>query len=200
MSASIAINPVITTNAQNSFLLETSGYVAGTYLDDPGLRYQLEGGVLGAVTQPCWGSLPISLAVPAVGAATMLGSVALLAASSGANINAWMVFNQASAGIQTATSSVPQYLPGMSINFLRVGCGLRLVLPVYATDVATIAGAAPTIDLYWDFTNYRITSTAGTGILPVIAESVHTNGKIPVYNSGTGAVNWSTGPVIVVRI
>ena len=61
---SISFNPQVTTNISNGFVLSTEGYVQGVFLDDPSMRTQLEGGIVGSgVSQPLWGGLAVSLAV-----------------------------------------------------------------------------------------------------------------------------------------
>jgi hypothetical protein len=202
--ATIAVNPMLSTNSTTSFLLQTDGFVSGTFLDDPALRYQLEAGyVASSVAIPVWGGLPIALAVTAPGAggaSSGLGPSCVLSTSA-ATINAWTVFNQASAMLLTASSGVPTAVSQMSVNFIRVGCNLRLILPVKAADVSTLSGGSPTQSIYWDPVNYYITvtSTSNYAVTSQI-EFLNTNSKLPSYNSGTGAVTWTTGSSICIRI
>src|ERR1700761_4106425 len=155
MAASVSFNPMQTTGAAGAFILSTDGFVQGTFLDDPAMRYQLEGGyVASSQSTPLWGGLPITLSVPATGTPNALGSGAVIAASL-AGINGWTLFNQASAGILTSSSNVPLYASGMSINFARPGSLLRIVLKINPADVNALVGAAPSVSLYWDPTNLR---------------------------------------------
>ena len=68
MAATITLTPMQTTGVPDSFLLLTDGFVSGTMLDDPAIRYQIEGGVVAASqATPLWGGLPLTLAIPALG-------------------------------------------------------------------------------------------------------------------------------------
>jgi hypothetical protein len=199
----ISLAPYVMTNSQESFLLQTDGFVQGVFLDDPALRYQLEGGVVVSTqTIPLWGGLPISLAVVAPGAggaSSGLGQV-IAAATAEGNIDGWCVFNQASAGVITPSSPVPLFSASTSANFIRAGCGLSLVLPVNPTAVNTIAGGASNQAIYWDYTNNRV-DTSGTGALGLQILALNTNSKTVTYTSGTGFATWNNaGSVIVVRV
>ena len=193
-----------TSVSRSSFLLQSDGFVAGTFIDDPANRYQLEGGVVGAAqTTPLYGSLPLTLTVTAPtssGASSGLGESAV-AATAVANIDAWCVFNQASAGLISATSNVPLYYAGQSLNFVRVGSGLWVVLPVKAADVNTLAGGASNQAIYWDYTNNWV-AAAGTGALGLQIISLNTNSKTITYVAGPPiTANWAGGgSVIVVRV
>ena len=46
VAANITINPSLTSNALGSFNIASTGYIQGTALDNPAVRYQLAGGVL----------------------------------------------------------------------------------------------------------------------------------------------------------
>jgi hypothetical protein len=193
-----------TTVSQSSFLLNSDGYVAGTFLDNPGRRWDLEGGVVAsAVTTPIWGGQPLTNTVvaPTTRGSSGLGETVQLAATTGANIQSWAVFNQASAGVIAGNSNVPLYYANQSINFVRVGCGLWLVLPVNPTAVATIAGGLANQAIFWDFTNNRV-DTTGTGALGYQIIGLNQNSKTVTFAAGPPiTANWNTtGSVIVVRV
>ena len=211
MPASITWNPMQTTNSTSSFVLFSDGYVSGMFMDDPAIRYQLEGGVVSqSATVPLWGGLPISLAVPAVngqfGQPTNLGATCTLAAatlSTQANgIHAWSVFNQAAAGIITPSSGVPTYGSGMSVNFMRAGTNARICLPLSSTLANTLVGGSPNQQVSWDFVNQTLIAyNAAVGALPIVIETVSVTSKIVVYTPATGAVAWNAaGSCAVVRI
>jgi hypothetical protein len=193
-----------TTVSKNSFLLQSDGFVAGTFIDDPAKRYQLEGGVVGSgQTTPLYGGLPLTNTVTAPGsggASSGLGE-AVVAATALANIDSWCVFNQAAAGVISATSNVPLYYAGQSINYVRVGSGLWVVLPVKPADVNTLAGGASNQAIYWDYTNNYVAAT-GTGALGYQIISLNTNSKTVTYAAGPPiTANWAAGgSVIVVRV
>lgn len=202
MAATISLAPYETTNSETSFLLQTDGFVAGTFLDNPGLRYTLEGGAVSASqSTPLYGGLPITLEVPAPGAggaSSGLGST-ILAATSETNVDGFCVFNQASAGVITPSSNVPLYPSNTSANFVRTGSGLWLVLPVKAADVNTIAGGGSNQAIYWDYTNNYVTVTSGGGgALGFQIIALNSNSKVVDYSAGQA--NWTTGDVIIVRI
>ena len=199
----ISFNPMTTTGVNNGFVGNTKGYVQGVILDDPAMRYQLEGAQVDASqSTPLWGGLPISLKVPAVDSDAGLPS-AVAAATLNA-INGWAVFNQASAGIITPSSPVPLYSSGMSLNFVRPGSLLRIVLPVEnTTQLNSLIGDAPNVALYWDTVNNCLTTTSAGNIgpLPISLENLSAQSKIVNYNSGTGQATWNfNGPAAVVRI
>ncbi len=200
MASTIPVAPYLTTNAQHSFLLQTDGFVEGTFLDNPAFRYTLEGGIVSASqATPLYGGLPLTIDVPAPGAggsSSGLGST-LLAATAEANIDGWCVFNQASAGVITPSSTVPLYPSSTSANYVRQGSGLWVVLAVNPTAVDTIAGGGANQAIYWDYTNNRVDVT-GTGALGLQIVALNTNSKTISYNSGSA--NWTTGSVIVVRV
>lgn len=199
----ISFNPMTTTGINDAFVVDTGGYISGTFLDDPNNRYNLEGGqVAAAQAQPLWGGLPISLGVPNADAYQSGPSISL--ATSLAAIAGWSLFNSASAGIITPSSNVPLYSAGMSANFGRAGSDLRIVLPVESTTILdALQGAAPNVDLYWDPANYCLTtSSAGTyGPLPVQLLFLSSTSETVSYSSASGNAIWVPGsPAAVVRI
>ncbi len=193
--------PFTTTGISDGFVVSTDGYVQGTYLPDPANRYNLEGGYVASTqTQPLWGGLAVALAVPAVGDNAQ--GPALVAATSLATINGWTLFDQASAGLISATSNVPLYSAGMSANFARPGSNLRICLAVESTTILdALAGAAPTVDLYWDPVNLCLTTTAAAnyGPLPIQVEALSITSKTVTYVSPNA--NWNyAGAAAIVRI
>ena len=203
MPSTVTLNPYLTTVSNFSFLLQTDGFVQGVFLDDPAKRYNLEGGFVAASqSTPIWGGLPLSLNVPAPGsggASSGLGPAATVATTA-ANIDAWCVLNQASAGVITASSNAPLYVSGGSLNFARVGCGLLLCLPVNPAAVNTLAGGASNPTIYWNFANNYV-DIAGTTPLGLQVYALNTNSKVISYSSVTGFANWAAGgSIIIVRI
>jgi hypothetical protein len=194
-----------TTVSESSFLVQSDGFVVGTFIDNPGLRYTLEGGVVGSSqTTPLYGGLPLTNTVTAPGSngggSSGLGET-VVAATAESNIDSWCVFNQASAGIISGTSNVPLYYAGQSVNFVRQGSGLWIVLPVNPAAVNTIAGGASNQAIYWDYTNKRVDVT-GTGALGFQIIALNSNSKTVTYSAGPPIVaNWNgSGSVIVVRV
>lgn len=199
----IQFNPMQTTGINDGFVVNTKGYVQGTFLDDPAMRYQLEGAqVDSSQVSPLWGGLPLTLKVPAVDQDANLPTV--IAATTLNGINGWALFNQASAGIITPSSNVPLYSAGMSVNFARPGSNLRICLPVEnTTQLDALVGDAPNVALYWDATNNCLTTTSAGNIgpLPISLEFLSAQSKTVSYNSGTGNATWLyNAPAAIVRI
>ena len=90
-----------TTVANNTFLLNTDGFIVGTLYGKFPDRYGIEGGVV-ASTQatPLYGGLPLTLAVtaPTIQGSSGLGERATLATAQ-TNIDGWSVFDQGAAGV-----------------------------------------------------------------------------------------------------
>lgn len=199
----INFNPMPTGTINGAFLKDTGGYVAGVALDDPGLRFQIEGGIVDPTqTTPAflWGGLPCGILVPIPGMNTI--GAPLKAATTTLGIEAWTVFNQGAGGILTPSSNVPSYSAGQSINYIRPGCNLRLVLPIDPAIINGLGGAPQNTQVSWDFTNNRIMAyNSGVGALPVVIENINTNSKIVTYSGSALTVNWNNaGAVAVVRI
>ena len=192
MSAnSIAFNPFATTVAAGLFLTTAAGLVAGTFFDNPAIRYQLSGGVLAASeTLPMWGGVAIGEYIPASGQ-DVRGSQ-IKRATTEANLTGFSVFNQNGAAISSPQSPVPQTLSGGQVNFFRLGSGAKLAL---AIDPALVSddGGLITQQVSWDFTNQRIVAYDTVAALPIKILSIQTAGvKTVSYNSGTGAATWAT--------
>lgn len=193
-----------TTVASGAFLLNSDGYVAGTLYGKFPDRYAIEGGVLlSSQTTPIYGGQPLTntVATPSSRGSSGLGEILASAVTTGANIQSWSVFDQASAGVITPYSNVPLYYANQSVNFVRVGSGSMLVLPVNPTAVATIAGGLANVAIYWDFTNNRV-DISGTGALGYQIIGLNQNSKTVTYAAGPPiTANWNnTGSVIVVRV
>lgn len=170
MAGSISINPLLTSNAAGSFNISSMGYVAGVYLDDPALRYELAGGTYDPnATVPLIGGVPISEFVrdannvpgtnpngqgalgPYIKRATTLTAAAAANVST-ASITGFSVFNQAYQGITTPQSPAPTYPAGGSCSFLRLGSGMRLPVAMNP-GLVNSSGYLITSYFSWDFNN-----------------------------------------------
>lgn len=193
--------PYTTTGISDGFVISTDGYVQGTYLPDPANRYNLEGGYVGSgQATPLWGGLAVALAVPDVGVNAQ--GPAIISSTSLLTINGFTLFDQGSAGLISATSNVPLYNAGGSINFARFGSNLRICLAVEnSTILDSLQGAAPYVDLYWDPVNLCLTTSSAStyGPLPIQLEALSITSKTVSYSSPNA--NWNfAGAAAIVRI
>lgn len=166
MTTSINFNPSVTTNAAQTFLVSTTGYIQGTAQDDPATRFQLSGGILAtSETLPMWGGVGISEAInnpnfSATAPAGALGNVITRATNitSGSTANVltgFSVFDQDWSMINTPQSPVPLAASGMEVNYYRLGSNQRIVVacdPNFAAIL--VAGGIPTTKAVgWNFTD-----------------------------------------------
>lgn len=190
MSAnSIAFNPFATTVAAGLFLTTAAGLVAGTFFDDPAIRFQLAGGVLAASeTLPLWGGVAIGEYIPASGQ-DVRGSQ-IKRATTEANLTGFSVFNQNGAAVSSPQSPVPQTLSGGQVNFFRLGSGAKLAL---AIDPALVSddGSIITSQVSWDFANQRIVAYDTVAALPIKILSIQTAQVMTVAFDGVNAATWT---------
>lgn len=190
MSAnSIAFNPWATTVASGLFLTTAAGLVAGTFFDDPAIRFQLAGGVLAASeTLPMWGGVAIGEYIPTSGS-DVRGSQ-IKRATNEATLTGFAVFNQNGAAINSPQSPVPQTLSSGQVNFFRLGSGAKLAL---AIDPALISddGAIITSQVSWDFTAQRIVAYDSVAALPIKILSIQTAQVMTVAFDGVNAATWT---------
>lgn len=160
-------NPYVTTNAPGSFSVDSAGFISGTMLDNPPDLYRIAGGIL-ANTEllPMWGGIAISEYIPGpagapnpdlslgsvIGRATVLG-----AAGTVGSISGFSIFNQAHHMVTSPQSPVPTVGNGNSVNFLRLGCGARLAVPILP-GLVSLDGSIVTQPVSWDFANQQITT------------------------------------------
>lgn len=211
MSGNIAINPALMTVAAGSFFVTSEGYIAGFALDDPALRNEICAGIVSpSATAPMWGGEAITESLPTAptepeassGLADSVTSVLALATAE-TNITGFTVFNQSAAMYQSPQSPCPLAPPGGGINFVRLGSGLRVVVPCSSGVAAALAGGAVDQAVYWDYTNQVLLSAPGGTALPVLVVGIVTSGnaQVPSYSSGTGFATWNrAGYCAVIKI
>lgn len=167
MTSNVTINPVLTSNAQGSFNIDSNGYIQGTMLDDPAIRNALAGGyLLASETLPMWGGVGISEIVP--GAAntprTSLGTgvsraTTLAVATSGqqaaGKLTGFSVFNQDHSMINSPQSPVPLAAAYMGINFFRLGSFARIAVAMDPVLV-DLQGYLISSLVSWDFSLQRL--------------------------------------------
>lgn len=148
---------------QNGFNVESRGLVQGDAQADPAVRLQLCSGWLpNDLDTPIFGGLPISESITQVDM-NVAGSTIRNATT---RVDGFCVFNQAYHGIITAGNNVPQYLPGGTIHYYRLGSLARIPLPispgVLALNEDGTEGVSQTF--VWDTENlYVDLQTPGTG-------------------------------------
>lgn len=205
-TANISFNPVISTNFPGTFFVSSDGYVQGTFMDDPAVRYALSGGVLASTeTIPMWGGVALAEKVPAPVSSTTpadeLGTI-VTRATSQATLTAFSVFNQSSNWVTTPQSRVPTAGTGMTVNFFRLGSGARIAVAADPTFAATLEGNSIIAQVSWDYTNQVLVAYDSVAALPVKILDVNIgNSKIVTYDSGTGFTNWTeTGSTVLIQI
>lgn len=194
--ANISFNPSLTTQPQNSFQLQTQGFIQGLTQDDPISRMRLLAGQVGAgVTQPVWGGMGVAVNVGGLPTGATPAQAITLATTS--HIQGFTVFDQAINMSIVPGNSVPVSVAGQSVAFYLFGSMARVPLPLASGVVTTLESALTTVTLYWDTVAFNITATSSgnTVALPSTVQilAVDANSKTVSYNSGTGAVSWSYG-------
>lgn len=200
--AGITINPAVQTNVSGFFSVDTTGQYQGVVLDDPGLRYQIAGGIVdsGAST-PMWGGIAVTAKTPTPSSnAPQLGQVLSLATTV-ATTDGFTVYNQGTAMIMTPQSRAPLSPAGGAINYVQLGCGLRLCVACDSSLATSLEGESISTQVQWDYTNQKLIAYSSGTALPVKIERVFTDGGFIVnYASGTGFANWTTGAVAIIRV
>lgn len=209
MSGSVSINPYATNQPQNTFLLQTQGYVQGTAYDDPTARMELAGGVLASTeTLVMWGGVPINELVNVAGSGSDgLGPV-VKRSTSQATVTGWSVYNQASSMVIVPGQSAPVTGTGSYVAFFRSGSNIRIAVPVDAALAATLAGGGLSITgnaLFWSVSNFNVTlvTTGGNFALPTSTRllSVNTNSKIITTGAaGIAPIAWGSGAAAIILI
>jgi hypothetical protein len=179
------------------FNVESRGLTQGDAQDDPAIRLQLCSGMYDKTAMnTIWGGVGV---VETLTPANMnvVGSTIKPAT---AVVNAFTVFNQAFHGITMAGSPVPQFLPGGSVHYFRLGSSARIPLPISA-DVAAMAedGAAVTGDGFvWDTEQNLVdVLSSGSSAFPQIAIKllmVSPDGNLTVKKQSNGNLVWADMP------
>lgn len=197
--ATISFNPALTTQPQNSFLLQTEGYVQGAFMDDPSSRMYLAGGSLdSAVAVPVYPGMAIAEYIPVVNSNAVGSTIKLATAYT--DLTGFNVGNQNYNAIITPGNTVQQLGPLQTVMYFRLGSNARIVVQCSSALVTAAEAGLINQQVQWDFTNQQlIPYTSGTA-LNVKVLSLNNNSKIVNYNSGTGAVTWTTGPAAVIQL
>ena len=166
----MAVNYFATTNAAGSFNIQTTGYVAGTLLDNPAELMKIAQGVVSsAEVNPMWGGVGISEYIPYPAGVTTpngygaspdthnamggrLHRAQTIWATSGSiqPLTGFTVFNMSQALLNWPQSPVPTAAPGASINYVRLGSGVRIALACNPI-LASLEGGNVFQQVSWDF-------------------------------------------------
>lgn len=162
MTASIAFNPMKTTNAAGSFNTQSQGLIQGTAWDAPDARFQLSQGWVGdAETIPMWGGIGISEIIPGAsgGPQEELGSKLIRATSvtaptlgqqPGGPLTGFTVFDQAHGMITNPQNPVPLAGSYQSISYYRLGSRARIAVKMDPALV-DLQGYLITSLVSWDY-------------------------------------------------
>lgn len=182
----ISINPMLTSNAAGSFNVESNGYVQGTAMPDPAVRFALAGGVLAAAeTFPMWGgtlifeNIPLSTLSSAPGGG--IGRATSILGATGIS-----VFDQAYGAVNSPQSPVPLIGSGGQVNFYRFNSGARIAVACDPALAASLGGGLITQQVSWDFTNQQLiqynpldaqiaitSQTWSAGVVTVVSATPH---------------------------
>lgn len=200
----ISFSPFATYTATGTFGVQSQGYIQGTAIPNPAYRTKLASGVVSSTSSvPLYGGYAVTESLPATTntANSLLGNVIAPAATTGANIQAFVVFNQAHNGVISTGNDVPLYDKNTTVNYYRVGSGAEIILKIDPTFAATLLSGTVSPELYWDFTNQQLVGS-GTGALKfTLASSGIQIGNSKTITYSSGAASWSsTGSVARVII
>ena len=196
--ANISFNPALMTSPQNTFILETQGFMQGLTQQDWASRAWLESGIVAStVTQPIWGGLGV-LIDTANAAVNDNRQGPTISPASTTQINGFTVFDQAINMVQVPGNNVAVATAGQSVAFYNFGSNARIPVPIASGTLSSFEGVSRSTPLYWDTVNFCLTVTSGadTVALPSatkIASINAANSKTVSYNSSTGAVTWLSG-------
>lgn len=197
MTAAIAFNPYLTTNGAGSFNIQSDGGVQGLVMDDPSIRYQLDGGILAdAETIPMWGGVAVKLTVPPATQNDALGAV-VGRATAYANLLGFSCFNQLGSAVISTGSNVPLVGSKGQVNFFRLGSRARIWVQADASFAATLQNGLENVAVSWDFTNQKLVAFATTALPCELLKVSIGNSMIVNYNSGTNTATWTQGGAAV---
>jgi hypothetical protein len=207
LTALIQFNPYTTTSPSNPFLLQTQGYVEGMPYDDTVSRLWLMSGTLASTeTLPMWGGVAIAEYINVAGSGADALGPSIVRATSSITPTGFSTFLSQMHMVITPGTTAPVAGSLNSVGFFRFGSNQRLAVKIDPSLVSTITGTPTLINnggttLYWDTTNYRITTTSTSNAqLPSTVKilSINTNSKITSYSGGV--LSWTTGTAALILI
>lgn len=203
----LSISPYITNQPQNTFLLNSQGFVQGVALDDTPSRMWLKGGtLLSTQTLPMWGGVPITELINQMGTNSEGTGPVVARSTTQANTTGWAVFNQAHSMVIGSGNTVPISSAREYVSFYSNGSNARIAVQC-DTSITGLAGTTTVAVeslgglLYWDTTNFLLTTTSSSNVqLPTTYKllSINTNSKIVSWTSPNAT--WATGAVAILQI
>ncbi len=196
----VSFNPALTTNFPGTFSVQSQGYVQGTFLDDPAVRFQLAGGFLAnSETLPMWGGVGITESVPGVAAQAVALGPSITRATGYSNLTGFSVFTQGNAMIMTPQSRVPTSGSYGAVNFFRFGSNARIVVACSSALAAAVVAGAVNQQVSWDFTNQVLIAFSTTALNVKVLSANVGNSKVVSYVSPYA--NWTNnGSTCVILI
>lgn len=195
--ATVSFNLAATTSPQDSFLLQTSGFIQGLMMDDPVAYQQIrQGTIASTVTGSMYAGMAITQDIPAINGEQVAPGLVL--ATTVATLTGFTVGNRFYNGVVTPGSNVPFAAAGNSISFAALGSGARIAVQCDPTLANSLSGGAVNQQVAWDFTNQKLVAyTSGTA-LPVTIEALNSNSKI--VTSVGGVLEWTVGTCALIKI
>ncbi|WP_337049966.1 hypothetical protein [Serratia fonticola] len=189
MARGITFDPYKTTNMQGGFNTESTGFTQGDAQDDPAVRLQLSAGTLNPfATAPIWAGRGI---IEIITKNNQTGAVIVPATAT--SCDGFCVSNQAFHGLITPNSQVPQFSPGSSVHYFRLGSNARIPLPISA-DVELLADgntSNASKKFVWDPVNYCVDVSANaTGMAIRLLMVSNVNNLAAKYDASSDSVNW----------
>jgi hypothetical protein len=200
MVATVNFDYMTTSNAPGTFLVHSTGFVQGVFVDDPTTRNWLKGGVVSVnETIPMYGGLAINTQTQpspvAGGPVTNQGPIVSRATNvtlgAALSVTGFTVFNQAYGMISSPQSPVPLAGSNYQIMFFDLGSNARIPVNC-ASTLASLEGGSTGQQVSWDF--------VGQQLIPFVASynAVAAGGiTSATYTSATGALalTFSTAPL-----
>ncbi len=197
MTVSVAFNPQLTTSPENSFVLESNGWMQGMELDNQPSRVQLEqGSLISTATAPVWGGVMVNQIIPTVNENALGNTIQLATAQE--DQFAFVVGSRAYNMMILPGNSVPLAYPGMSVMYYPNGKWARIPVQCSSSLATALENGLVSQTVYWDFTNQVLTNT-GTTALPCRVKGFNSNSLIINYDSGTGLYTWTTGTCALIE-
>jgi hypothetical protein len=178
MASNVSFNPMLTTNAYGSFSAYSDGFVQGVMMDDPSVRFLIDGGPL-AITEtlPMWGGVALFNNIPAGSTTGMALGTPLGRATSVSQITGFSVTNQATNWVTSPQSEAPSAGAGMTVPYVRLRSNARVAVQC-STALASLSGGLIGQQVSWDF--------GGQQLIPYVPAYAEMAPTAEVYNSTNG--------------